>query len=59
MMIKEIETKVQHEDALAQIYDLMQMDITEDSKESNELERLSILVEEYEKINYPIPKPNR
>ena len=36
----------------------MQKDIKTDSKESDELEILSILVKEYENEHYPIPKPN-
>jgi HTH-type transcriptional regulator/antitoxin HigA len=33
----------------------MQTDIAEGSPESDELEALSILVEEYDSIHYPIP----
>jgi len=40
------------------VYALMQMDITADSKESDELEVLSILVKDYEYVHFPIPKPN-
>jgi HTH-type transcriptional regulator/antitoxin HigA len=36
----------------------MQEDIQPDSKESDELEVISILVKEYENVHYPIPQPN-
>lgn len=36
----------------------MQNDVKIDSKESDELEILSMLVEKYEKEHYPIPAPN-
>jgi HTH-type transcriptional regulator/antitoxin HigA len=35
----------------------MQKDIKPDSKDSDELEILSILIKEYELEHYPIPKP--
>lgn len=57
-MLKPIKTQEQYQDTLAHIYDLMQTEIKEDSKESDELEVLSILVKEYELIHYPMPSPN-
>jgi HTH-type transcriptional regulator/antitoxin HigA len=36
----------------------MQKEVKPDSKESDELEILSILVKEYENKQYPFPKPN-
>jgi HTH-type transcriptional regulator/antitoxin HigA len=36
----------------------MQKNIRQDSKESDELEILSILIKEYENEHYPVPKPN-
>jgi HTH-type transcriptional regulator/antitoxin HigA len=57
-MIKPIKNKKQYSDALERIYELMQKDIKPNSKDSDELEILSILVKEYENKNYPIPKPN-
>jgi len=50
-------SEVQYEKALARIYDLMQTDIKEDSAEGKELESLGIMVEEYERLHYPLPKP--
>ncbi len=57
-MLKPVKNKKQYNDALARVYSLMQKDIKPNSKESDELEILSILVKEYENKNYPIPKPN-
>lgn len=57
-MIRPIKNSKQYEDALSRIYELMQRDIKAASKESDELEILSILVKEYELKHFPIPKPN-
>jgi len=57
-MLKPIKTEYQYNDALARVYELMQLEITENSPESDELEILSILVKEYEIEHYPIPSPN-
>ncbi len=57
-MLRPIKNKKQYESALARVYALMQKDIKPDSKESDELEILSILVKEYENVHYPVPKPN-
>ncbi len=56
-MLKPIKTEGQYEAALTHIYDLLQGDIAIDSAESDEIEVLSILVEEYELQHYPIPTP--
>lgn len=57
-MLKPIKTNSQHDKYLARAYDLMQMDLEPNTKESDELEVLSILIESYEKTNYPIEAPN-
>lgn len=57
-MLKPIKNNQQYEDALARAYKLMQKNIKPDSKESDELEVLSILIKEYENELYPVPKPN-
>lgn len=57
-MIKPIKNKKQYQEALALIYDLMQKDIKASSKESDQLEVLSILVKEYENVHFPLPKPH-
>jgi len=57
-MLKPIKNNPQYEDALARIYALMQKDVKPESKESDELEVLSILVKEYELDHYLMPKPS-
>lgn len=57
-MLKPIKNDCQYEDALARVYSLMQKNVKADSKESDELEVLSILIKEYEHMHYPVPKPN-
>ncbi len=55
-MLKPIKNTKQYETALARIYKLMQEDIKSNSKESDELEVLSILVKTYEEKYFPVPK---
>jgi HTH-type transcriptional regulator / antitoxin HigA len=55
-MIKPIKNNEQYEHALTRTYTLMQKKISADSKESDELEILSILIKEYENEHYPVPK---
>ena len=57
-MIRPIKNKDQYKEYLRRAYDLMQKENQENSQESDELELLSILIEEYEKQNYPISTPN-
>ena len=57
-MLKPIKNNRQYDSALARVYSLMQKDLKPDSKESDELEILSILVKEYENVHFPILKPN-
>lgn len=57
-MIKPIKNNNQYEAALARAYDLIQKDLKPDSKDSDDLEILSILIKEYENIHFPVPKPN-
>ena len=56
-MVKPIKNKAQYEEALVRVYSLMQKSIKPESKESDELEILSILIRIYEAEHYPIPKP--
>ena len=56
-MLKPIKNKRQYNDALKRAYELMQMTVRPDSKESDELEIVSILIKEYENEYYPVPKP--
>lgn len=57
-MLTQIKNKEQYEAYLQKVYVLMQNNIQEDSKESDQLEALSILLENYEREHYPIEKPN-
>jgi HTH-type transcriptional regulator/antitoxin HigA len=56
-MLKPIKNKAQYENALARVYELMQKDLKPESKDSDELEVLSILIKEYELEHYPILNP--
>ncbi|MDB5240460.1 MAG: transcriptional regulator, family [Spirosoma sp.] len=57
-MLKVIKNEHDYESALERIYNLMQMDLAEDSEESDELEVLALLVEHYEEKHYPIAAPS-
>jgi len=57
-MIKPIKTKKQYKDYLSQAYQLMQLELKPNSNESDQLELLSILIEQYEKSNYPVDPPH-
>ena len=57
-MLKPIKTKIDYEAALERAYELMQKDLKENSKFSDELEILSILIEAYENKHYPVPPPH-
>ncbi len=57
-MMKPIKTKKQYKTYLAKAYDLMQVELLPNSKESDELELISILIEQYEMENYPIEPPH-
>lgn len=57
-MLKPIKNKKQYEEALSRAYALMQKELKPSSKESDELEVLSILLKEYEQKLFPVPKPN-
>ena len=55
-MINQIKTQDECEIALERVYKLMQENITPNSKESEELENLSILIKEFESKVYKLPK---
>jgi HTH-type transcriptional regulator/antitoxin HigA len=57
-MLKPIKTEGQYDQALSRAYDLMQKGVKKSADESDELEILSILIENYESEYYPIPSPN-
>ncbi|MEO5571283.1 MAG: helix-turn-helix domain-containing protein [Bacteroidia bacterium] len=56
-MLKPIKNNKQYREALDRIYTLMQHTVKTGSKESDEMEVLSILVKEYENKYFPVPKP--
>lgn len=57
-MLKPIRTKKAYSAALERIYELMQKDLKAGSEEYDELEIISILVEDYENKNFPIGLPD-
>lgn len=57
-MSRAIRTEEQYKDALARVYELMQVDNEDDSTVSAELEALSLLVKDYELVHYPLPSSN-
>ena len=57
-MIKLIRSKKEYKAALNRIYSLMQSDLKVDSIKYNELDLLSILVENYESKRFPIELPD-
>lgn len=57
-MLKPIKTSKQHKEYLTRAYELMQKDIKPNTIESDELEVISILIEQYEKEKHPIDPPS-
>ncbi len=57
-MLRPIKSEEQYESYLEQAYRLMQRDLKPNSKESDNLELLSILIEDYEKDHYPMDPPH-
>jgi HTH-type transcriptional regulator / antitoxin HigA len=57
-MLKPIKTEKEYNDALARVYELIQIGVSEGSAASDELEVLSILVKEHELVHYPVAYPN-
>ncbi|HED37074.1 MAG TPA: transcriptional regulator [Ignavibacteria bacterium] len=57
-MLKPIRTKKEYKEALDKVYLLMQKDLKLNSSKYDELEILSILIENYEKKNVPIELPD-
>ncbi len=57
-MLKPIRSNSQLEECLARAYALMQQDLKPNSKESDEMEVLSMLIEDYEHKHYPIDPPH-
>jgi HTH-type transcriptional regulator / antitoxin HigA len=57
-LIKLIKNDAENDIALARIYELMQMDIEPNTPLGDELEILSLLVSDYEKQHFAVPKPH-
>ena len=57
-MLRPIKSKEEHSIYLSRAYELKQLDLKPNSKESDELVVISILIEAYEKENFPIESPN-
>jgi HTH-type transcriptional regulator/antitoxin HigA len=57
-MLKPIKSEQEYENYLIKINILMQKPVEPGTPESGELEMLSVLVKEYERNNYDIPKPD-
>lgn len=56
--LKIIKTEQDHQQALARLMALMDLDPTENSPEQNELDVLAVLIEKYEQEVFPIAKPD-
>ncbi len=57
-MLKPIKNTEQYEEYLDRAYQLMQLELEPNSEKSDELEVLSILIENYEKTEFPIEPPH-
>jgi HTH-type transcriptional regulator / antitoxin HigA len=57
-LIKLIKTEAEYEQALARIFNLMQLEIEPGTVLGDELEVLALLVKDYENQHYPMPKPH-
>jgi len=57
-MLKPIRTKKEYKVAIERIYELMQKEIKVNSNDYNELDVLSIFVENYESKSFPIDLPD-
>ncbi|GAB3963649.1 helix-turn-helix domain-containing protein [Spirosoma terrae] len=57
-MLKVIKTEAEYESALERVYELMQLELVDDSPESDELEALTLFIEHYEAQHYPIAPPH-
>jgi HTH-type transcriptional regulator / antitoxin HigA len=57
-MLKPIRSKKEYKQALNRVYELMQKNLKAGSREFDELEILSILVDDYESKNFPVELPD-
>ncbi len=58
MKVRPIRTKKEHKEALLRIQELFDMAPKDGSAESDELELLAMVVEQYEDMHYPVPPPD-
>ncbi|MBS1545746.1 MAG: transcriptional regulator [Bacteroidetes bacterium] len=58
MKVKPIRTKKEHKEALLRVQELFDLDPKEDTAQSDELELLAMVVEEYEDLHHPVPPPD-
>lgn len=57
-MIRPIKNNEQYLNYLEEAYELMQKKLKPNSEDSDKLELLSVLIEQYEKEHYPSPPPH-
>lgn len=57
-MVKPIHNKKEYKQALARMYELMQMDVRKGMPEADELKLLTLVLVDYEEEHYPIPPPD-
>lgn len=57
-MLKVIKTEEEYEAALERVFNLMQIDLVDNSPESDELEALALFIEDYENKHYLIAPPS-
>ncbi len=57
-MLRPIKSEEQYEEYLERAYELMQKELEPNSENSDELEVLSILIENFENANFPVSPPN-
>lgn len=57
-MLRPIKNEQQYDTSLQRVYELLQKDVKPDTKESDELEILSILIKEYENEFHQMPQPS-
>jgi HTH-type transcriptional regulator/antitoxin HigA len=57
-MLESIQSEKEYKLALSRAYELMQINLIENSTEHNELGNLSLLINNYEQIHYPFVNPS-
>lgn len=58
MKVKPIRTRKEHKEALLRVQELFDLDPKEGTAQSDELELLAMVVEEYEDLHHPVPPPD-